>query len=226
MRALIDSILMITSDLVWVVGFFIVFLVFFHLVFIAHRPLSARAWKKIDYIWLMLAFISVLGLVGEARQYRAEMALRTDQRALDKSLSQVRGWYVSYQGYVCDQAQSLKQQSTDTGQYPALCNWLEGRINDLNLLQRVDEMAPEITRSLADGLEKFDPLIPAKERATLMRRLELYQDRREKLLTDLAERDLTYIQKILLILAPVMLAGAIAIRITKVTAEIRGMDEP
>lgn len=226
MRGLIDSILMITSDLVWVVGFFIVFLMFFHLIFIAHRPLSARAWKKIDYIWLMLAFISVLGLVGEARQYRAEMALRTDQRALDKSLSQVRGWYVSYQGYICDQAQSQKQASTDTGQYGALCDWLEGRINDLNLLQRVDEMAPEITRSLADGLEKFDALIPAKEQATLMRRLELYQDRREKLLTDLAERDLTYLQKILLILAPVMLAGAIAIRITKVTAEIRGMDEP
>jgi len=223
MRALIDHILVITSDLTWVVGMFVFLLILFHLLFIVIHPLSARQWKIVDYSWLMLAFISVLGLVGEARQYRAEIELRSDQRAMEQSLSDVRGWYISYQGYICDQAQSLKKMPMDPGQYPALCNWLEGRINDMNLLLQTDEMAPEITPSLADGLKEFTDLIPQKERAILKNRIRRYQDRRQTFLTNLAERDQTYIQRILLILAPLMLAMAIAIRITKVTAEFRDL---
>jgi len=55
----------------WAIGTLIVGLVSFDWLFVRRWPLEDLAWKKVDYVWLSLALLGVIGGVGSARQAAA-----------------------------------------------------------------------------------------------------------------------------------------------------------
>ena len=60
---------------------FIVALTAFHTVLVYVRPLSALAWKKVDYFWFSLAVIGILGAAQANRASQSELSLRTQAAA-------------------------------------------------------------------------------------------------------------------------------------------------
>ncbi|MBL4800341.1 MAG: hypothetical protein JKY45_00510 [Emcibacter sp.] len=216
-----NGILSLASNIYWVVGIFIFFTLLLHFLFVVWFPLSLRAWKLADYLWLTLAFLSTLGLVGEARQYQAETSHYESEWQATQSLSGVRNWYSHYQIFICSEAKALKDKNLKDTQYHKLCNWLEGRINDLNLMQNGNTTFSELSPTGAEDLQQYGPLIPRIEQKILTRRIAQYNDKRTLHLDNLKERERTTLQMIMVIIAPVMLAFALAIRFTKVTGEYR-----
>jgi len=209
------------SNIYWVVGIFIFFTLLLHLLFVLWFPLSPRTWKFVDYLWLSLALLSTLGLVGNAKQYRAENAHFESEWHAAQSLNDVRGWYINYQILICAEAKTLKEKNLNDTKYHALCDWLEKRINDLNLMQRGTENYPVLTPSLTRGLKEYSTIISSLEQKILDRRIAIYNDKRAINMENVEEGQRTTVQMIIIIMAPVMLAFALAIRFTKVTAEFR-----
>ena len=216
-----EGILTLTSNIYWILGIFIFFTLLLHLLFIWWVPLSMRTWKLADYLWLSLAFLSTLGLVGEARQYRAESAQTDSEWSVSQSLGDVRSWYAHYQVFICDEVKVLDRKDLNDTEYHKLCTWLEDRINELNLMQNGQVTFRELPVSVTEDLSKYPALIPRIEQKILARQIRQYNDKRHLHLTNTKERQRTTLQLIILIVAPVMLALALAIRFTKVTAEYR-----
>ncbi len=217
----VSGILDLTSNIYWVIGIFMFFTLFLHLIFVRWFPLSLRIWKMADYLWLILVFLSILGLVGEARQFRAQSTHQESEWLVTQGMIEVRNWYTNYHILICEEAEKLKEKNLENTKYPALCDFLEGSINDLNLLQRTESEFPELTPSLSKGLAEYTAIIPRLEQNILKRRIAHYNEKRALHIVNITESKRSRLQMILLILAPVMFALALAIRFTKVTAEYR-----
>ena len=215
------TILEMASNIYWVVGIFIFFTLALHLLFVFWFPISLRAWKLADYLWLTLAFLSTLGLVGEAKQFRAENSHYESEWRTSQSLNDVRGWYINYQIYICSEAETLKDKSLKDTDYHKLCEWLEMRINDLNLLQKSAVNYPELPPSLTEGLSHYSTIIPPLEQKILKHRIANYTEKRTTNMENIKDSKKSTLQMIILIMAPIMLAFALAIRFTKVTAEFK-----
>lgn len=215
------GILSLASNIYWVVGIFIFFTLLLHLLFVVWFPLNLKIWKLADYLWLTLVFLSTLGLVGEAKQFRAENFRYESEWAATQSLSDVRSWYAHYQIIICTEAKVLKEKNLNGTEYHKLCDWLEGRINDLNLMQNHKTAFPELSTALIEGLKLYSTIIPRIEQKILTHRIAQYNDKRILHLNNIKERKRTTLQLIILIMAPVMFALALAIRFTKVTGEFR-----
>lgn len=216
-----NSILSLASNIYWVIGIFIFFTLLLHLLFVLWFPLTMRIWKLADYLWLTLAFLSTLGLVGEAKQFRAESAHYESEWKAAESLSGVRNWYTHYQIFICDEAKTLTEKNLKDTEYHKLCDWLEGRINELNLMQNGKTTFSELSPAGTEDLLHYATIIPRIEHKILTRRIAQYNDKRRLHLDNTKEQERTTLQLIMLIIAPVMLAFALAIRFTKVTGEYR-----
>ncbi len=215
------SLLEYASNIYWVIGIFIFFTFFLHLFFVLWFPLSLKAWKVVDYLWLTLALLSTLGLVGQAKQYRAENFYTDSETSVVQSLSDVRGWYTNYQKLICSEATLLKEKHLTQTQYSKLCDWLERQINILNLKQKNKEIFPELPPTMTEGLNQYSMIISTLEQKILSRRIEQYNSKRSLHLINIKEKEKTAIQMFILIMSPIMLAFALAIRFTKVTAEYK-----
>ncbi|PHZ86490.1 hypothetical protein [Paremcibacter congregatus] len=216
-----EKILDLAANPYWVIGLFLSLTLILHGLFVFLFPLSLRAWKLADYIWLSLAFLSILGLVGQAQQFRAERVHNDVEWTTTQSLNDVRSWFTNYQILICAKAKTNKQNKTGRTDYSALCNLLEARINDITLLQKGGEAFPPLNHNLTHGLKDFSAIIPLNEQKILRNRLDRYAENRKRNIRNIQDLERNAIQRILLILAPVMFATALAIRITKVTAEYR-----
>lgn len=73
----------------WIFVVFIIFLVIFHVLFVRWFLLSSIRWKQIDYIWLTVAFFGIVGSVSENRVILAEELLPMARNRFDFALSQV-----------------------------------------------------------------------------------------------------------------------------------------
>ena len=217
----IIDILDLASNTTWVIGIFIACTILFHILFVFLFPLSLRTWKIADYLWLCLVFLSLMGLVGQAKQFMAETTYNEKEWQTQQSLGDVRSWFSNYQILICEEAKILKEKKLNGTEYHQLCDWLEKRINDLNLMQKDPHKWPEITPQLTNGLKDYSTIIPRLEQKILERRIERYSERRIQNNENLKALQRTSLQQVMLIMAPVMFALALAIRLTKVTAEFR-----
>jgi hypothetical protein len=64
-----------------ILGLFVVALAAFHLLFVIWFPLDRIGWKKVDYVWLLLALIGIIGAAGSVRQ---ELARNLGDTARDR----------------------------------------------------------------------------------------------------------------------------------------------
>jgi len=224
MNGWISDILALASNTGWVIGIFIFFTILLHILFIIWFPLSPRIWKMADYLWLSLVFLSLLGLVGEAKQFRAETAHNEKEWDATQSLNDVRNWFSNYQIFICEEAKNRKNRKTGATDYYELCQWLEGRINDLNLMRKDPDRHPELAPSLIRGLARYTTIIPQPEQEILISRMAKYNEKRALNLANIKALQRSGIQQLMVIIAPVMFALALAIRFTKVTAEYRQLD--
>lgn len=59
-----NELLSSSFNFVWVL---LAFLIIFHLILVWPRNLTKKTWKKVDYLWLIVAVIGMLGLASDVR---------------------------------------------------------------------------------------------------------------------------------------------------------------
>lgn len=205
-------------------------LILFHLLFIKFFPQNKRFWKKIDYCWVSLG---VIGIIGATFTYRQEIS------------SALKPWHTQSLKAVYNQYQDdIRRQSIDfsdtSGYFYGISEGSvqKRKINDASaffklLSKQVDSCKDFILDNEQYGLidsvtnpyKVFIDTIGDKLIIDICSSITFMCDRaREetRTLTELRDQgnrsDLNWI---LLIISPYLFAMAIAIRLTKVTAELK-----
>lgn len=208
------------SSQLWILGFFFLCLLIFHVALIKIWRLDKIDWKKVDYIWLGVAALGLLSATGEVRRLVATgMSFREEAYM-----------HAAY-GRVLDQAAFM---STAPG---AICRiFVRSEFSPENL----DKVQEEFDRicNYGKALAKALPPEPSEDQLRLPSRprvkdamllevlgrldyaLEDYTEAKRRLKLVEAAKDQTGAELSLVALSPLLLSIALAIRITKVTGEI------
>jgi hypothetical protein len=199
-------------------------LIIFHLALVySPWPLSKYYWKRVDYIWLSMSLISILGIVSQGRMALAAGWVPIAQQQIVYRKQDVDIALASWLNGACamhlekspesppDMEERIKQQN----QFCALLKGLQQTIKpSLDARTEIDQSKMHIpTYPLAIDF--------AYEQDFVKARLEGYNESIQAYehLSDAVER--SDWEKLTLVLAPFLLAVALALRITKVSAELK-----
>ncbi|HST78965.1 MAG TPA: hypothetical protein VLN58_10795, partial [Verrucomicrobiae bacterium] len=208
-----------------ITGLFALFLIGFDLVLVRWLKIGKTGWKRADYFWLAFAALGLLGAVSHARQrvasgqtpYAEMRATATFERLRDltKSYSQTS---IICRKFVRSQY-SLPLEDFDRTQreFDATCQWFKSIFEALPAAPPKDEIAratlpsePSVSQpDLVQFISSFDLALDEFNRAL----------RGEKFLRENShETDSDFTMALL---TPILLAAALALRITKVTGELK-----
>lgn len=202
----------------------IVLLTLFHVWLVVKKPLSKVGWKRVDYIWLAVAALGIMGQAGNVRM-KLFTAVMESARA-------------SSQYALLD----LKQQA-NFAVGPSVCRTFVRTENpppNFDEIQREYSFAcRELTKMTTDirsaevgrkvgFLMDLHPLIMKTTDKVLLTTLQNLENSHTKFKESLKEEKnaenkthMTDLEYVLLFLSPYLLVIAVALRITKVTGEIR-----
>lgn len=216
----------IGSDPAWLFGLFGGFLLFFHVWLVYWKPIGDIGWKRVDYFWLGVA---VIGLIGQSAQVRQH-------------------WYApayDISHYRVDAALMALKQRADFSIGPAICRtFVRTEYSPKNFDQNQAEYnfaCAEFTRLVkevqsAEGsrdvgfLELLDTSQTRKKLtdSILIETLANLETAHRGFVDALTERSdakyktqTTANEFVLIVFSPFLLMFALALRIAKVTGEIR-----
>ena len=148
MSDIISTIEAVSYNIYWVSALFVSCTLVLHVLFIVHRPLSLERWKQSEYIWIVLTFISLLGLVEESRRLNLVPEIGRYEQTVVVARDAVHNWYMSYQTYSC-----VTQPNT------VQCKVISDSLEGLNLLIASSKDHPEIPLSFLLELKSINELV-------------------------------------------------------------------
>jgi hypothetical protein len=213
-----DVLLDTASDPLWVGIIFVILLAILHLVFIVWKPLTAKQWKLAEYVWVGLAVLSTLGLVDEARRYKAELNAESHLEALERDQRSIENWFNVYRIFACEE-QAAEQK------FKPLCAWVSAQVSDLSLIvSDEDDVAPDIRLNLLDGLDASTIKLTLAEKQMIKDHIINYGRSKSAYIDSVEISRASKVQRLLITLAPIFFAMALALKMTKVTGEYRCYD--
>ena len=222
----IPPLIEIGSNLYWLFGLFGVFLLMFHAWLVCWKPMGEIGWKYVDYIWLGFAVIGLVGQAAQVRQqwytsayemshFRVEGALMSLKRTANfsigpaicrtfvrteyspKDFDQVQSEY----NFACSEFTRLTKEVLSSG---------DGRdVGFLDMLDTSKTRAKLTDPILTESLRNLD-----SDHRAFIDALKYRSDAKHKTKP-------TNIEFVLIVLSPFLFMFALALRITKVTGEIR-----
>lgn len=197
-------------------------IILLHLLLITWLKLDDIAWKKVDYIWLAAAALGLLGASTQADRFVSEGILASHERPRIASL------YKSLRATLADPSSVCLPRTRSAYSPP---NFDEIVAEQQALCKRSAEIAARMPESFANHyppLEEtgYEPLgIMGKYEPDFVRAVariaEEYRQQQRRY-TDLVDATKTStLESFVIILGPLLISFALALRITKVTGEIR-----
>lgn len=205
-----------TARLGVMIPVFVVLLVVFDLLFVRWLKFGKQAWKRIDYFWLGFATLGLIGAVTQARIYAAKEQLSFYQTRVEVSLQTLRSVVAGYadpQGFACQPTFSPAPEYRSVCEWDrTLDRWLESRpvpfqqpIEEKDIGTRPALTAPDPTDIVN---EIFNQISVYNQDAQVVVDLQKKAQQTE----DEERFGLAY---------PFWLVVALALRITKVTGELK-----
>jgi hypothetical protein len=210
----------------WFVGM----LVTFHIILVFAFPLTKRGWKIVDYIWLGSAALGLIGLAGRAREARASGELDLKAEKAIASYSTFRYFlsdFSSLDGPVCRKfirsefSPPEVEMSVIQRRYDDACQWylnasksLPKSVDRDHLISILTQLQPYPMESnkVADLTQTYKIFMDGSAR---------YEGDADSYREDLEKKKDTELEYTLVLLSPLLTSLALALRISKVTAEIR-----
>jgi hypothetical protein len=207
--------------------FFFVLLIVFDLVLVRWLKLGRIAWKRVDYVWLGFSAIGLVGAASQARQFVASNLVRVyDERSMAAySIARfVLDDDAKDNGYVCrtfvrsQYSPPPEEMGRAQRENDAACHWFKS----------VAALLPKDSRNLGLLSDQLLPAQPQVDRRDLKETFDEFRktvgeyNEAVRMRSDnenaAARSDL---ENTLIIIFPLLLAIALALRITKVTGEIK-----
>lgn len=216
---------------VWIVlSIFAAEVIFFHLVLVFWLKLGKRAWKIVDYVWLGFAALGIFGAAGQARQLVANNMTSTLNQQAQISYMQLVSLVARYsnEGAVCRTFVRSQYSPPPTEferiqkDYDSVCHWLWD----------IQRKIPSAADNFYNGIERVDPrnlatepTVPEKDLNEVLqafhKQLHIYNEDAKGYADVVGATKHSPLENLLILTSPLLLTFALAIRITKVTGEIR-----
>lgn len=201
----------------------VVFILIFHYLFVWRKNLSKKAWKKVDFFWLGAAALGLISLAVDVRVNVATKWLPIEKNYAEGMLSPV--YYMTNnpeQSHFCRifTKTSLSPDNIDEIdlQYQLACKWLK----EVSLLikQASKDELPRISFDKFPNVN-FDDSALNEDVDYLKNWLEDYQ--RQLKIIDKTESAMAQseLEKFFFYIGPFLICVALALRITKVSGEIK-----
>jgi hypothetical protein len=222
--------LQVFTNVSTVLTIFVIEILLFHLVLVAWLKLSRRAWKIVDYIWLGFATLGIFGAAGQARQLVANNMTSTLSQQTQASymlLFSLVGQY-SNEGAVCrtfvrgQYSPPPAEFERTQKDYDSVCQWFRDIQRKLpTASDKFDEGLPYLDpRSLTP-----EPSVPERELNDILlsfhKLLDIYNGDAQGYADVIGATKRLWMEDFLIISSPLLVSFALALRITKVTGEIR-----
>lgn len=210
----------------WVIGVFVLSLGIFHWLLIHHLNLSKAAWKKVDYVWLGVGALGLVGAVEVPRNIVSDNLLSRAENRMISTLQQLHsaaefGTSSAICGTFTRSSTSPPEPmfSNSQREYDATCSWfkqvlpmLPTKREELSVpltMNRFPTVPTVSGQVLTWSIQQFHRavLIVNEDLATI---LKLHENKKHSLF-----------EEMLRLLGPLLLALAISLRITKVTGELK-----
>ena len=209
------------TDFYLVIGVFIGALILCHMLLIFIYPQSAIYWKRVDYVWLLMACIGLVSSVGAGKEVILKNAIGTEIKRLNNARDHFL--YVTK-----DEAASLvcfkvnRNEATQTElefkkyqeEFDAQCSWFKVVESYLNvLLQEQPSEEFHYSTSYPHGGEQaaYKQYLVAEK---------IYNDEVHSVRQLNGMSAMTPLEERAKLFGPIVLALALALRITKVTADV------
>ncbi|WP_234828879.1 hypothetical protein [Pseudomonas coronafaciens] len=224
---------MFETDLPSAANIFTVFWVFalmllgFHLATVWPRNLSKKAWKRVDYLWLGFAALGLIGASGNVRIHSAESELSITELRIANYYDLYRNLLESYardDGAICrlfvraEFSPPEPELSQTQAQFDRVCAWIK----------QTEKSSPKTLAKDGEGAKPFEPITPMPTDGTLSQILQDIEKQQSYFLDEAAihkklqiEAKPSDTERTLNFLGPWLLAFALAIRIAKVSGELR-----
>lgn len=208
----------------WIFAVFVSALLVFHLMFVWPKNLRKRCWKVIDYIWLGTALLGVIGSVSVGRQAVAQGLLTTALTVVESSASEVEtALHFGASGAICRRFVrsefSPPQAEFDRIQreFDAQCTWFTQAIERLNS-SPFPNRKPVSPEDLGGPPPKGGDDWASTRVLGTIQRYNAAITQLKRLSEDARQTDL---ELMLTVVGPFLLVIALAMRIAKVSGEIR-----
>ena len=218
----------VTASLPTVIAVFVGLLLAFDIVLVRWMKLGKVAWKRVDYIWLGFGALGLISAVAQVRTASASAQVGMyEQRAAIalesvKSLTQL---YASEPGAICrtfvrsDLSPPADEFQRAQAEYNMTCAWAKQTTVALehsttSPLVPIDRQALPPRPNVSDGALKDMFRGLDHQLAYFDQSMKEFEELRDSIKRTSTEEGLVY-------LGPFLLAVALAIRITKVTGEIK-----
>jgi hypothetical protein len=192
---------------------------------IGWNPLGKRGWKIVDYIWLSVGAIALVGSAFQARQILANSMLPSLE-SLVGNANDTAILYASpesYDGLLCRQfARSLTSPPAEefnrvVAEYERSCAWahaITDRVKGIGKWDLIDiSSLPQAPKTQEQSIVRYEKEIFdnfENHNAIVRKRIDLQKAQHR-----------SNAEETLAILAPLLAVIALALRITKVTGELR-----
>jgi hypothetical protein len=214
------------SSACWLIVYFLGFLFLFHAWLVFWKPIGELGWKYVDYFWLLFALVGVVGQAAQIRQQWYSSAHEISNfRVASTLMSLKRTANLSIGSAVCRtftrSEASPKDLERVQAEYNLACSEFSRLTKEI------------IANSDSRDVAYLDMMDVSQTRAklsdpTLVKILQSLESDHRAFVTALKERaearhraGRTSTEAVLVIFSPFLFLLALALRITKVTGEIR-----
>ena len=176
-----------------------------------------------DYIWLSMTAVSLISAAGGFRRSAAEYLVRPATDLTEASISNLRSDVALNRSYACNTqffSDSWRSNRALMGELPRICSWLKQQENLLRFLHPGDQYENLIPEPLVREAVARD-LLKAVRGSALEYNKYLKESKALQVIDE--KRDF---EMLLEEFSPYLLATGLAIRVTKVTSEIRELKQP
>ena len=208
----------------WILGIFLISLVSFHILFLRLISLSPIGWKKVDYYWLAMALVSLMGAVGARREIIATNTLEYSKSRIDGAFNfmRMRAEFGS-SAAICrtfipsDFSPPPSEMESVQKQFDNQCTWFK---NVNSVISTLDTKNPvEIDPAALFGSPPIDGIEWAG--TSFLDSVQNYNSTVRAIRGLESAASQTGFETFLKLLGPALLAIALALRITKVSGEVR-----
>jgi hypothetical protein len=209
------------TDFYLVIGVFIVALVLCHVLLIFIYPRSAIYWKRVDYVWLSMACIGLVSSVGAGKEVIMKNAIGTEIKRLNNARDHFL--YVTKEeaaSLVCLKLHRNEATQTELEfkkyqeEFAAQCSWfkvVESYLNALLQEQPSEEFHYSTIYPQGGEQEAYKQYLVAEK---------IYNDEVQSVRQLNRMSAMTPLEERAKLFGPIVLALALALRITKVTADV------
>lgn len=207
-----EWLLVYSTNITVVIWMFFGALAGLHILFIWLFPLSASHWKLAEYVWVLLAMASIIGVLEEARSLKADANVAAAESKAENTIAALENWFDVYGRYACEDG-----PKADLSQ--PFCRWAKVKNSELELVLANEEFPADVPINLLSGLEKLKDAIADVDKQMVRGHLDNYLLARKAYLKAAENTRHTSYFSLFTSLAPLLFALAVALKFTKVTGE-------